>query len=62
MYNRPDLTCVYFHGISDCLFNNDPDDPGECVYEQGIEPRNPAVQCKFYKPEIAGESGVIRDA
>ena len=40
--------CAYYREIGECLCNNDPDDPGECVYENGIEPKNPAIKCKFY--------------
>lgn len=47
--------CVYFKGLEDCTLNNDPDDPGDCVYEGGIEPENPAAKCKWYK-ESKGET------
>jgi len=41
--------CVYFDGIEDCTCNNDPDDPGECVYEGGVEPKRPDPKCRYYK-------------
>jgi hypothetical protein len=41
--------CIYFEGLDECTCNNDPDDPGECVYENGIEPENPAPICKYYE-------------
>lgn len=40
--------CTHFGGIGDCYCNNDSDNPGECVYENGIEPNNPAALCKYY--------------
>ena len=41
--------CIHFRGIEDCLCNNDPDDPGECIYENGIETENVQMKCKYYK-------------
>ena len=41
--------CVYFRGIEDCLCNNDPDNPGECFYTNGIETEYLAITCKHYK-------------
>lgn len=49
MSEKSDGTCIYFRGIEDCLCNNDPDDPGECIYENGIEPLNPELTCKYYE-------------
>lgn len=55
MRERTDKTCIYFRGIEDCICNNDPDDPGECIYEDGIEPPNPAAPCKYYETLNKGE-------
>jgi hypothetical protein len=41
--------CIYFQGIEDCACNNPPDNPGECIYERGIEPEKPAIKCRHYK-------------
>jgi len=49
MRKKEKETCIYFKGFEDCHCNNHPDDPGECVYEKGIEPKNPALRCPHYK-------------
>jgi len=41
--------CIFFRAIADCTCNNAPDNPGECMYEHGIEPANPMLKCNYYK-------------
>ena len=41
--------CIHYQDFGECLCNNDPDDPGECVYEDGIEKSYNAIQCKHYE-------------
>ena len=41
--------CKHFKGIDECHCNNDPYEPGECVYDEGIEPAKPSAQCKYYE-------------
>lgn len=41
--------CFHFKNPDECYCNNDYDNPGECVYENGIEPQNPAARCLSYK-------------
>jgi|GEM_PF-1399749 len=45
--------CIHFRNLDECLCNNDPDDPGECVYENGIEPPRPDPKCKWYETFIS---------
>ena len=45
--------CVYFKNLDECYCNNEQDDPGECIYEGGIEPPNSQMKCKHFK--TAGE-------
>jgi len=52
--------CIYFRPFDLCTCNNDPDDEGECVYELGIEPSNPAAKCRFYKPSKDPQTGGIK--
>ena len=40
--------CIYFRNLEDCLCNNDPDDPGECIYENGIETKQDVTKCRYY--------------
>jgi hypothetical protein len=49
-------TCIHFRGLDDCLKNNHPDDSGECVYENGVEPKNPVSRCKRYLYTSKSES------
>lgn len=50
MRNDKNAICVYFKEFEDCYCNNPPDDPGECIYENGIEPKTPELCCPYYKP------------
>lgn len=47
---KRDRQCIYYHGIDECKCNNDPDDYGDCIYEDGIETKNVDLKCKHYKP------------
>ena len=50
-------TCIYYRALGDCLCNNDPDDCGECIYENGVEPLTAKIKCKYYKiAEVQNES------
>lgn len=42
-------TCVYFRELDLCTCNNDPDDPGECIYQSGIETAQSAMRCKYFE-------------
>lgn len=41
--------CVYFKNNENCTCNNELDEPGECFYENGIEPKNPSLKCPYFK-------------
>lgn len=47
--------CIYFRGAEYCLCNNAYDDPGECIYENGVEPPNPALPCPHYSLHMPDE-------
>jgi len=58
---RKGFPCIYFEGLDACTCNNDPDDPGECVYEKGIEPEKPAAKCKHYQVRQMCFDGITID-
>jgi len=39
--------CRWHHHIENCLCNNVPDDPGDCIYEDGIY--HGGDECKYYE-------------
>lgn len=43
------VSCMYYKHFDECTLNNDSDDPGDCVYENGIEPETPAIKCKYHE-------------
>ena len=52
--------CIYFRQFDLCTCNNDPEDEGECIYESGIEPRDPPLKCRFYKPSKGSQAGGMK--
>ena len=42
--------CIHFRDLESCACNNDPDDMGECIYDDGIQRENVGVKCKYYDP------------
>jgi len=42
--------CIHHRGFDDCACNNEePEDLGECIYENGIPPDNPQILCPHYE-------------
>ena len=50
MNNLKNGQCKHYHHIGECTCNNDPDDYGDCIFEDGIRPRKPDLDCKHYAP------------